>query len=163
MKQASINGGRSGITRIRLKISPLDASAPRFFSAFSRLGRLQSPWAPSKSPLLDFPLIQAGSASSLQNLRWHVAASSPACLYRQLKLPLLHMVHAALRIAAPRIYRFSSNVPFFVVYPLNGAKCRNRHFALTCLKYTNDLIFSPLAVKRNVIGVYMKSSIAASA
>jgi hypothetical protein len=28
-------------------------------------------------------------------------------------------------------------------------------------KYTNGLIFSPLAVKRNVIGVYMKSSIAA--
>jgi hypothetical protein len=29
----------------------------------------------------------------------------------------------------------------------------------TCLKYTKDLIFSPLAVKRNVIGVSMKISI----
>jgi hypothetical protein len=28
------------------------------------------------------------------------------------------------------IYRFSSNVPFFVDYPLSGAKCRSRHFAL---------------------------------
>ncbi|MDR1540319.1 MAG: hypothetical protein LBU32_20430 [Clostridiales bacterium] len=29
------------------------------------------------------------------------------------------------------LYRFSSNVPFFFDYPLIGAKCRNRHFALT--------------------------------
>jgi hypothetical protein len=27
------------------------------------------------------------------------------------------------------LYRFSSNISFFVDYPLSGAKCRFRHFA----------------------------------
>jgi hypothetical protein len=74
------------------------------------------------------------------------------------------------------LYRFSSNVPFLELdyaasaIDINRTRCiiklQKRQFSTKihfmdicpCLKYTNGLIFSPLVVKRSVIGVYISIS-----